>query len=41
MKIRVQTEADMVLEGVQHVNVETVKSYAQDLRSLLDNRQNF
>jgi hypothetical protein len=33
---RVQTEADMVLEGVQHVDVEMVKSYAQDLRSLLE-----
>ena len=36
MKTRVQTEADMVLEGVQHVNAETVKAYAQDLRSLLE-----
>ena len=36
MKIRVQTEADMVLEGVQHVNAETVKSYAHDLRILLE-----
>ena len=36
MKTRVQTEADIVLEGVQHVNVETVKAYAQDLRSLLE-----
>ena len=35
-KARVQTEADLVLEGVQHVDVETVKSYAQDLRSLLE-----
>ena len=35
MKNRVQAEADMVLEGAQHVNVETVKAYAQDLRSVL------
>ena len=35
-KARVQTEADMVVAGVQHVDVETVKSYAQDLRSLLE-----
>ena len=33
MKTRVQTEADMVLEGVQHVNADTVKAYAQDLRN--------
>ena len=36
LKTRVQTEADMVLEGIQHVNVETVKSYAEDLRILLE-----
>jgi DNA invertase Pin-like site-specific DNA recombinase len=36
MKTRVQTEADMVLEGVQHINAEAVKAYAQDLRSLLE-----
>ena len=35
-KARVQVEADMVVEGVQHVEVEAVKSYAQDLRSLLE-----
>jgi site-specific DNA recombinase len=35
-KLRVQTEADMVVAGVQHVDVEIVKSYAQDLRSLLE-----
>ena len=34
---RVQTEADMVLEGVQHVDVDVVKSYAEDLRNLLGN----
>ena len=26
----------MVLDGIQHIDVETVKSYAQDLRSLLE-----
>jgi site-specific DNA recombinase len=35
-KDRVQVEADMVVEGVQHIKVEAVKAYAQDLRSLLD-----
>ena len=35
-KVRVQVEADMVVEGVQHIEVETVKAYAQDLRSLLE-----
>ena len=35
-KTRVQIEADMVVEGVQHVEVEAVKPYAQDLRSLLE-----
>ena len=35
-KARVQVEADMVVERVQHVEVEEVKSYAQDLRSLLE-----
>ena len=33
---RVQVEADMVVEGVQHVEVEAVKAYAQDLRNLLE-----
>ena len=33
---RVQTEADMVVQGVQHVDYEMVKSYAQDLRGLLE-----
>ena len=36
MKARVQVEADMVVEGVQHVELETVKAYAQDLRNLLE-----
>lgn len=35
-KARVQVEADMVVEGVQHVDVEAVKSYAQDLQILLE-----
>jgi site-specific DNA recombinase len=35
IKSRVQTEADMVLEGVHHVDAEVVKSYAQDLQCLL------
>ncbi len=35
-KARVQIEADMVVEGVQHVEVEAVKTYAQDLRNLLE-----
>jgi site-specific DNA recombinase len=35
-KLKVQTEADMVVAGVQHLDVEMVKSYAQDLRSLLE-----
>ena len=35
-ELKVQTEADMVVAGVQHLDVEMVKSYAQDLRSLLE-----
>ena len=35
-KARVHVEADMVVEGVEHVEVEAVRSYAQDLRSLLE-----
>ena len=35
-KTRVQVEADMVVEGVQHIEVEAVKAYAQDLRGLLE-----
>ena len=35
-KARVQVEADMVVDGVQHVEVEAIKSYAQDLRGLLE-----
>ncbi len=33
---RIQNEANMVLEGAQHVDLETVKAYAEDLRSLLE-----
>ena len=33
---RVQTEADMIVAGVQHLDVEEVRSYAQDLRALLE-----
>jgi hypothetical protein len=33
---RVQVEADLVVEGVQHVEMEAVKAYAEDLRSLLE-----
>ena len=35
-KARVQVEADRLVEEVQHLNVDTIKSYAQDLRSLLE-----
>lgn len=34
--VRVQTEADLVVGGVQHVDVEMVKSYARDLKNLLE-----
>jgi site-specific DNA recombinase len=34
-KARVQNEADMVVEGVQHVDAEIVKAYAEDLKILL------
>jgi hypothetical protein len=36
-KAGVQVEADMVVKGVRHVEVEAVKSYAQDLCMLLEN----
>jgi hypothetical protein len=32
----VQIEAEMVVQGIEHVDVEVVKSYAQDLRNLLE-----
>lgn len=35
LKMRVQIEADMVVEGVNHVDAEKIKSYALDLYSLL------
>jgi len=35
LKARVLLEADMTVQGVQHVDAEQVKSYACDLRSLL------
>ena len=35
-KARVQVEAEMVAQGTQQVDAEMVKSYAQDLRSLLE-----
>ena len=35
-KTRVQIEADMVVQGIGQVDVDTVKSYAQDLRDLLE-----
>jgi site-specific DNA recombinase len=35
-KARVQIEADMVVQGVEPVDVEAVKAYAQDLKALLE-----
>ena len=35
-KARLYVETEMVVQGVEHVDVEVVKSYAQDLRSLLE-----
>jgi len=35
-KARVQVEAEIVAQGTEHVDFKTVKSYAQDLRSLLE-----
>lgn len=35
-KARVQTEAEMVAMGVEQVDLATVKAYAEDLRSLLE-----
>ena len=34
-KARVQVEAETVLQGADHIDIETVRSYAQDLGSLL------
>ena len=35
-KARVQVEAEMVLQGAEHIDMEMVKSYAQDMGSLLE-----
>ena len=35
-KARVQAEADMVVEGAEHLEAEEVKAYAEDLQSLLE-----
>ena len=35
-KNRVQVEADMVVQGVEEVDIDTVKSYTRDLKSLLE-----
>jgi DNA invertase Pin-like site-specific DNA recombinase len=35
-KARVQVEADIVAEGVEHVDVSAVKAYARDMRATLD-----
>jgi site-specific DNA recombinase len=35
-KARVQLEADMVVEGVELLDAKAVKSYAHDLKNLLD-----
>ncbi len=35
-KNRVQVEANMVVQGVEEVDIDTVKSYTRDLRSLLE-----
>jgi site-specific DNA recombinase len=34
-RARVQVEADMVVEGVEHVELQAVKSYEEDLSNLL------
>ena len=34
-KTRVQVEAEMVAQGIEEVDLSLVKSYAEDLRSLL------
>jgi site-specific DNA recombinase len=36
LRMRVQVEADMVVEGVNHIDVEKIKSYAEDLYNLLE-----
>jgi site-specific DNA recombinase len=36
LRMRVQIEADMAAEGVNHLDVEKIKSYAEDLYNLLE-----
>ncbi len=35
-KARLQLEAEKITRGIKHVNAETIKSYAKDLKSLLE-----
>ncbi len=35
-KTRIQVEAEMVVQGTEHVDIELIKSYAEDLRGLLE-----
>ena len=35
-KARLQIEAEMVVQGTEHVEIEVVKPYAKDLRNLLE-----
>ena len=35
-KNRIQIEADMVVQSIEEVDIDTVKSYTRDLRSLLE-----
>jgi len=35
-KARVQVEADMVVQGVEEVDIDIVRSYTRDLESLLE-----
>ena len=35
-KARIQIEADMVAQGVEEVDIDMVKSYTRDLKSLLE-----
>ena len=35
-KARVQIEADMVVQGMEEVDIDIVKSYTKDLKSLLE-----
>ncbi len=38
-KAKVQVEADMVVEGVELVDADVIKSYARDLKSLLEDTE--